>query len=285
MADVQVPHSAEAAEQVFHRYPVPGEGLHRLWWFARFVAIVPFSSWRGGRALQRHVDDQVPAIWPADFAGKRALIIGTGPSLDRVGPAFFDDFDVLVYINFALRRATFDRPEYFFTMDPGPSRQYIDAYGTEAFRRLGPDRCVIAPIYFDFWHLMTEQGRAMFTWLRPDATVWQTERFKSVPFPVVLRHYPRQPDWRDYRLPQLGREIPILKPTSALTAVMFAAMCGSRDIGLIGCDFSDSRAASMGNVQTALAAGTFNSAREEFMAMQASFGTQGIRLTNHSWLC
>lgn len=284
MADVQVARQAAAAEQVFHQYPVPGAGMQRFWWFTRFVATVPFNSWRGSRALQRHVDDRVPAAWPAEFAGKRALIIGTGPSLDRVDQAFFDDFDVLVYVNFALRRARFDRPEYFFTMDPGPSREYIDAFGADAFRRLGPDHCVIAPIFFDFWHLMTEEGRAMFTWLRPDAVEWRTERFKSIPVPVVLRRYPRQPDWQDYRLPQLGRVIPILKPTSALTAVMFAAMCGSRDIGLIGCDFSDSRAASVGGAQTAVAAGTFNSARTEFTAMQANFADQGVRLTNHSWL-
>lgn len=285
MADVHVPPPAAGAEQVFHPYPVPGEGLHRLWWFARFVATVPFLSWSGGRALQRVVDEDVPAAWPKDFAGKRALIIGTGPSLDRVEPAFFDDFDVLVYINFALRRARFDRPEYFFTTDPGPSREYIDAYGADDFRRLGPDHCLIAPVFFDFWHLMTEDGRAMFTWLRPDAAEWRTQRFKSIPLPVVLRYYPRQPDWKDYRLPPLGRALPILKPTSALTAVMFAAMCGSRDIGMIGCDFSADRAASVGGVQAAPSATTFNSAREEFMAMQANFAAQGVSLTNHSWLC
>lgn len=285
MTDVELARPAGDAEQVFRQYPVPGQGLQRLWWFARFIATVPFTSWRGGRALRRNVDDRVPAAWPADFAGKRALIVGTGPSLDRVEPSFFDDYDVLVYVNFALRRARFDRPEYFFTMDPGPAREYIDAYGADAFHRLGSDHCVIAPVFFDFWHLMTEHGRAMFTWLRPDGAEWRTERFRSVPLPVVLRYYPRQPDWGIYRLPQAGRAIPILKPTSALTAVMFAAMCGSRDITLIGCDFSDSRATSVSGGQAPPPAGTFSSARDEFLAMQANFADQNVRLVNHSWLC
>ncbi|WP_347303358.1 hypothetical protein V5740_01665 [Croceibacterium sp. TMG7-5b_MA50] len=252
-------------------------------WFAWFVSTVPWRSRLGARGLLRHVDTTVPAIWQQDFPGKRTLIIGTGPSLDRVPPEFFDDFDTLVYVNFALRRASFDRPEYFFTMDLGPVREFLDRVGSEPFERLGPERCVVAPVFLDFWHRLTKRGRAMFTWLRYDAAGWRWERLGSIPFPVVLRYHPRQPDWGTFEVPPTGRTIPIVETTSALSAVMFAAMCGSRDINLIGCDFSDGRAASMGAEQNAPGIGVFNAAREQFGAMHASLASQGIRLTNHSW--
>lgn len=271
------------ARRAFRPLHPPGTGLHRLWWFARFLATIPYTSRAGARALLRDVDQAVPAIWPAEFAGKRALIVGSGPSLDRVDAAFFDQFDVLVYINFALRRARFDRPEYFFTMDLGPVREYLDRFGAESFRRLGPERCVVAPNYLDLWRQLTPEGRAMFTPLRYDAAEWRFDRLRALPVPVIARYYPRQPDWTTYRLPPLGRAIPVLHPTSALTAVMFAIMCGSRDVGLIGCDFSDGRARSMQGDQAAPPAGTFNAARTEFEAMQAGMAPQGVQLTNHSW--
>lgn len=273
------------ARRAFRPLHPPGTGLHRLWWFAKFIATIPFTSRAGARRLLHDIDDTVPAIWPAEFAGKRALIVGSGPSLDRVDASFFDQFDVLLYVNFALRRATFDRPEYFFTMDLGPTREYLDRLGVDAFRRLGPERCIVAPNYLDLWWQLTPEGRAMFTPLRYDTAGWRFDRLNALPLPVIARYYPRRPDWTTYRLPPLGRTIPVFDPTSALPAVMFAIMCGSRDVGLIGCDFSDGRAAAMGTDQAAPSTGTFIAARAEFEAMQAGMAPQGVQLTNHSWLC
>jgi len=277
--------SEAQSRRAFKPSATPGSGLHRAWWFAKFIATIPYTSRTGAKALLRDVDATIPDIWPAEMAGKRVLIVGSGPSLDRVASTFFDQFDVLIYINFALRRATYDRPEYFFTMDLGPVRDYLDRFGGEAFRKLGAERCVVAPNFFDWWQRLTREGRAMFTPLRFDAAYWRLERLRAVPVPLILRYYPRQPDWTTYRLPLLGRTIPILHPTSALTAVMFAIMCGSRDVGLIGCDFSDGRAPSMQGHQAPPPTGTFNAARAEFEAMQAGMAPQGVRLTNHSWLC
>jgi hypothetical protein len=271
------------ARRVFRPLHPPGTGLHRLWWFLRFAATIPLTSRAGARRLLRDTQGDAPTIWRSDFAGKRALIIGTGPSLDRVDDAFFNRFDTLVYINFAVRRARFDRPEYFFTTDLGPTREYLDRFGSEAFRRLGPQRCVVAPYFMDLWHQLTPEGRTMFTPLRPDATHWVAERMRSLPLPII-RNHPRYPDWDTYTLPNGGRAVPVLPATSALTAILFAALNGSRDISLIGCDFSDGRAASVSDGQTTNVVGGFNAARAELAALSANLARQDVVVTNHSWL-
>ena len=214
------------------------------------------------------------------------LIVGSGPSLDRVDPEFFARFDTIVYINFAVRCMRGSGAEYFFTTDNGPVREFMDAYDDEVFLTLGKDHCVIAPVFLDQFQMMLPLGRELFTWLRPDAAGWRAQKLRLGPFrlPLMLRYHPRQPDWNSFKIPPPGRVLPAIDHTSALSAVLFAASQGSRDIGMIGCDFSAGRAAGANSSQDVPDARTFSGARQEFEKMALPLKAQGVSLVNHSWL-
>lgn len=254
--------------------------------YIRWALTAPFRSRAGGKALARHVDDTQPAAWAEELRGQRVLIVGSGPSLDRVDKAFFDRFDTVIYINFAIRRKHGRGREYFFTTDIGPIVEFLDAYGADTFETLGPDHCILAPIYLDQWHMVTKAGRALFTWLRFDSAGWfaQKIRIGSIRLPLLFRYRPHQPDWDTFRLPPPGRALPVLIHTSALTAILFAAINGSREIGLIGCDFSAGRADSAQSTQAAATQQTFAGAAGEFATMKVALARDGIELINHSWL-
>jgi hypothetical protein len=251
-----------------------------------FVLKIPFKSWLSGQALQKHVDDSVPQKWIDDFKDRKVLIVGSGPSLDRVSADFFAGFDTVLYINFAIRKARGQASDYFFTTDLGPVREYLDAIDDEVFKSLGPERCILAPIFLDQFAMLTPAGRALFSMLRCDAASWRTQSvgIGKLKLPLLLRYHPRQPNWSDFRAPAAGRTLPVLDHSSALTAVLFAATMGSREIGLIGCDFSAGRAASANSAQDVPDATIFAAAPAELRNMQQALARQSIIVTNHSWL-
>lgn len=251
-----------------------------------FVLKIPFKSWLSARALQKHVDDDVPRKWIEDFKDRKVLIVGSGPSLDRVPADFFAGFDSSLHINFAVRKARGRDTDYFFTTDIGPVREYLDAIDDEVFRALGPERCILAPIYLDQFGMLTPAGRDLFSMLRCDAAGWRVQSITvaGIKLPILLRYHPRQPDWSRFRAPALGRTLPVLDHSSALTAILFAAAMGSKAIGLIGCDFSAGRAASANSAQDVPDAKVFSAAPAKFRKIQEALATQGIAVTNHSWL-
>lgn len=254
--------------------------------YMRWMLTLPFHSRRGAALIARHVQGPAPAIWAEEMAGQRVLIVGTGPSLDKVDQTFFAGFDTIIYLNFALRFTRGGGREYFFTTDIGPVRQFLDAYEDGAFHALGPEHCVFAPVFLDQYQMIRPAGRALFTWLRFDAAGWRNRpvRLGPIKLPLIMRYYPRQPDWDRFVLPPAGRTLPVLDHTSALTAVLFAAMNGAAEIGLIGCDFSAGRAASVVDAQGSLAASVFSGAVPELQGMTAALARSNITVTNHSWL-
>lgn len=253
--------------------------------YLRWLVATPFRSFSGAQALAAHVDETVPDAWSAQIRGKRVLVVGTGPSLDRVEPGFFDNFDTLIYINFAIRRHKGSGAEYFFTTDIATLADVIEAQGAEVFEALGRDHCVCAPVFTDQWYVPTDKGRELLTWLRPDRIGWRARTVKIGPMrlPLALRYYPHQPDWKAFVMPPAGRVLPILDHTSALTAVLFAAINRPASIGLIGCDFSAGRAASVSSLQAPVQANVFAGAIAELKGMSEALGREGIVVTNHSW--
>lgn len=254
--------------------------------FLRWMLTLPYRSRRGAALIARYVPQTVPPVWAEELAGKRVLIVGSGPSLDKVGQEFFARFDTVIYINFAVKRLQGTGAEYFFTTDIGPVREFIDAYEETVFRQLGKEHCIFAPIYLDQFQMMTPAGRDLFSWLRFDEAQWRRQAVKlgRLKAPLVLRYHPRQPDWDSFTLPRGGRSLPVLDHTSALTAILFAAMNGAADIGLIGCDFSAGRAASAATTQAAPDASVFSGAAAEFRKLASALERNGVDVTNHSWL-
>lgn len=253
--------------------------------YVRHIVTMPFRSRYGAVLIDRYVDSEVPAIWKRDLADRKVLIVGTGPSLDRVEAGFFDQFDTIIYINFALRCLRRTGNEYFFTTDNGPVREFLDTYEDDAFLTLGKERCIIAPVFLDQFQMMLPPGRELFTWLKPDGAEWRVQKLRLGPLrlPLFLRYHPRQPDWDNFKIPPPGRVLPAVDHTSALSAVLFAASQGSRDISLIGCDFSAGRAAGAKSSQDVPDARTFSGARQAFEHMVRPLNAQGVSVTNLSW--
>lgn len=254
--------------------------------YARWALTNPWQSYTGGKAIQAYVDDRAPAAWNSDMAGQDVLVVGSGPSLDKVDADFFCRFAAAIHINFAIRRRSADETAYFFTTDLGPIDTFLETFGDETFVSLGPDRCIFAPVFLDQWHMLKDEGRALFTMLRYDAAEWRTQdaSIGSLKVPYTVRYYPRQPDWDRFELPGPGRTLPVLDHTSALTAIIFAAMNGARKIGLIGCDFSSgARAIAAQSSQPLPGSKFFAGAASEFGKIQVALARLGIEVTNHSW--
>lgn len=275
--------TAAGADAFLHR-PLPIEKSRFA--FAAWALTNPLHSRLGGRAVRNAVDDAVPPVWADDLAGKRVLVVGSGPSLDRVDNAFFAAFDTALYINFALLRRREDIRNYFFTTDLGPVREMLDLQGPTIFRELGRERCLYAPIFLDQWRMLTPEGHALFTALRPDAAHWRAQWIKVIGdrrLPLVLRYRPVQPDWEAFRLPRGGRTLPVIDHTSALTATLFAATQGAAEVGLIGCDFSTGRASGIAGHQADPGI-NLQGAAGVFRQLTPALARQGVDVVNHSWL-
>lgn len=282
MGAQEIPAGLPDRERYLHHVPRLDSRLSH----ARWALANPWRSYTGGKAIQAHVDDHAPAAWASDMAGRDVLIVGSGPSLDRVDEEFFAQFATAIHINFAVRRHAASKSSYFFTTDLGPIDVFLESFGAETFISLGPDRCIFAPIFLDQWHMLKDGGRALFTMLRYDRAEWRTQDASvgSLKVPYTMRYHPRQPDWGSFELPGPGRTLPVLDHTSALTAIIFAAMNGARRIGLIGCDFTaGERAKAAQSTQALPGTKFFIGAADEFARIQSALGRTGIQITNHSW--
>ncbi|MGX7927840.1 hypothetical protein ACWPMX_14830 [Tsuneonella sp. HG094] len=253
--------------------------------YALWAALHPFKSWLGFRAMRREATQPVPDCWAGEFAGRRVLVMGTGPSLDRATPEFLASFDTVIHINFALRRPVPDTHRYFFTTDLVAIVPMIETFGPDPLREVGRDRCILAPVFFDQFPMLTGRGRELFTVLRADAAEWRRHwvRKGGLKLPISLRYHPRQPDWTAFALPDPGMTLPVLDHTSALSAVIFAAANGARDIGLIGCDFSAGRAQAVQSSQGVPDSRVFAGAAGAFEAMRCALERSGVHAVNHSW--
>lgn len=269
----------------FARPPLPVTTSKRA--AAAWMLCNPWVSWQGAQAVRRTaLTTPTPPTWATDIKGKRVLVVGTGPSLDRVTPEFFAGFDTALYVNFAMSQKREGPQPYFFTGDIGMIRPVLDKIGPGALAALGNGRRVVAPIYLDQWNLLTDQGRDLFTFLSCDRTSWivRPARIGPVRLPLIVRCAPSETDWTTYTLPEPCPLIPVPTQTSALGAVMFAAVQDAREIGLIGCDFSAGRSQGLAGTQAAAGATTFSGAAEEFKAMAAALQRNGVTAINHSWL-
>lgn len=252
--------------------------------YLRWLLSNPVRSRSGARIIERAAENPPLPIWKDDFAKRKALVVGTGPSLDRVAPEFFDQFDTILYVNFAIRIASGRFGEYFFTTDIGPLREYIERNGADKFLSLPREKRIFAPIFFDQVHDFTPAGLDLTTIVACDRAEWdlETRRRLGLTLPFALRYRPCQPEWSNFTLPPAGGHMPILETTSALSAVLFAAMNGASEIGLIGCDFSAGRA---GVVQSGQSdpGNMFSRAVHTFKSMANALARQGVLAKNHSW--
>lgn len=265
--------------------PIPHPLASRLN-YLRWLLTIPFTSFAGYRQLRTHGLRAVDPLWRAKCAGRRVLIVGTGPSLDRVDADFFAGFDTFFYINYAIRLSRGTDSEFFFSTDLGPITDWMQANGCEKLESLGAERCLLAPFFFDQYPTLTAAGRGLFSVLACDAAGWMSQKVRVGPLrlPLILRYSPRQPDWTRKRLSDADGRLPVMRYTSALSAVLFAAMQGAAEIGLIGCDFSAGRASSAKDQGSVPNEKVYGGASVEFRKMAEMLAREGVTVTNHSWL-
>ena len=272
-----------ASRQYFRFVLHPHNSLAaHLWW----CIANPFNSAIGRFRIAGWAATAWQDLWREDFAGKRVVIIGTGPSLDRVDDSYFERFDTRVHVNFAASRIERVEGSYFFTTDAGPLIEYAQEYGVATFKQLGPDRCIIAPIFFDQYREFTPLGRALFTWLRADATVlkFETRKIGQLRIPYTVRVYPHQPDLATYRLQRTpAPSLPIFAGSSTLSAILFAALNGAASINLIGSGFVSGRAGSAGSIQGDAMAEEYGEAAATYRQLEEVLSRSGIELRNDSW--
>lgn len=221
-----------------------------------------------------------------DFSGKRVLVIGTGPSLDKFDQAYFDSFDVHVCINQAYLLKIRSRKRYFFSTDP--ARTYEVMTQVEESRseyRFYPEVCIILPNHFDVPRQRKKEIVGSLTWLHPQRVRLQWLRAgKRAITPVLASSRSSNADLKDW-LEKKGKvgHAPFFPHTSAISAVAFVAKYRPSVVRLVGCDFSIGRAMSMTSF-AGPGAHDFSPAIEEFRRVERSILSFGIDVENESWL-
>ena len=254
----------------------------------RWAMANPWRSRRGASIVRDLAARPAPKRWDGDFPDRRVLVVGTGPSLDRVDDAWLDRFDTRLWLNHAINRSPGGACDYFFTMDLGALGLLLADRGEDRIAALGAERAIAAPYQLDLPTYLTPHALSALSFVAPDACRWDVQRARlpglGIRVPAIVRYTPRQPDWSHWRLPPRGRTIPIPRATSALAAVLFAAMRGAREIGLIGCDFGGGRAVSSANARPVPEGDFFVQCRTAFAAISAALDRQSVRVLNHSWV-
>ena len=72
--------------------------LRQIFW----MLTVPMSSFLGYFFLKHLSIKKDLKSWKISFSEKKVLIVGSGPSLDRVNNHYFANFDAILYINHAI---------------------------------------------------------------------------------------------------------------------------------------------------------------------------------------
>lgn len=262
--------------------------------FLMFVLLIPFKSVLGYFRLQR-VEVLDAEKWRAAMCSEKVLIVGSGPSLDRMPRRNFHNYKVIIYINHAAKLIipNFDGEQFLFTTDVLPIRDLISDAPPALYEELCQHNRIIAPIFFEQMPLFTEESRAFFTVVKPDAVGLKFYKKairifgKTVSIPYTFRLHPRQPTHANldtfFASDGFASGIPIVESTSALSAILFSAKCGAGAVDLIGCDFSAGRTTIVANAGVESTGATFTGAADRFYDLQGYLEARGTTLRNLSW--
>lgn len=240
-------------------------------------------TWFGMRIALRHAVREAPPAWARDLAGARVLVVGTGPSLDRVTDEYFAGFDVLICVNHAILRTPAHRCVYYFSTDV-PRTWEVTQADTDARigalplarRVLVPSCARVAPYLLSGWLRRFTVARYSAYVVRRWGAHWSTFTLyepKQAPDPQIL-------DWING---QGGlRDMPSQKGSSAYSAMVFAARFRPAEIRLIGVDLNAGRAEAL---QEAAGRGRFSGTGpvESYHRLEGLIRSSGIPVENDSW--
>lgn len=257
---------------------------YKIFW----ALTAPFSGAIGWLWLKRFALKIDEPSWRSSFLGKRVLIVGTGPSLDVVDESYYLNFDVIVYINHAVKCARHKGNEYFFSTDVNVVKGiYVKTY-FENIEKFGRQKSILAPIFFQQTLFLSKEFRGKFSWLKASRcryiARWSNGRLK---LPITRLLWPVQPDAQDLELwfsqDQQVSYFPVIEKTSALSSILFVSKYEPASVTLIGCDFGVGRSKHIEQDCPGHGFNAFNGAIERFEDIKKFLFSKNIELKNDSW--
>lgn len=252
--------------------------------------IRPLSSYIGFKKLKRLSLKKDNPVWARSFNNKKILIVGTGPSLNKVKPEYFLRFDTIIYINHAIKLAGKSKDEYFFSTDIDVASKIQEKYYIQNIIKLGSERSILAPIHFNSLLKIDKDFIDMFSFITANEAYYKTYK-SNKPFVsfIYRRHiyWPVQPNYQNLEEWFSQNEqvlfFPVIESTSALSAILFAAKYLPNSISLIGCDFSKGRSKLVAEDNPAKEFNPFSESKERFIFLQKFLDDKGVKVNNDSW--
>lgn len=261
--------------------------ISKLYW----AFTVPISSFLGFLNLKKMSVQKDKKNWIQSFYNSNVLIVGSGPSLDKVDEDYFSKFDVIVYINHALKCSGKINDEYFFSTDINVVKGIEEKEYWKKIIEFGNSKSVVAPIFFQQSLRLSKKFKESFSWIvSHDASYRVHKMSKSIfglKIPVTAVYWPVQVDDKilDNWFSQENQVdfFPVIESTSALSALLFVAKYQPKHISLIGCDFSSGRSELVVNDCPGHVVNVFSEAKEKFYFLKKYLSYKDILVENDSW--
>lgn len=252
--------------------------------------VLPMSSLIGYGKLKKISLKKDRHQWYKSFHDKKVLIVGSGPSLDKVDENYFAGFDVIIYINHAIKLSGLCNDEYFFSTDINATKRIIDKEYFEKLVDLGRNKSIIAPIHFN--SVISSDANFLNNFSLISAS--KPEYIKTTLIKTTLGlsysrlvYWPVQPNiveleaW--FSASDQVLHFPVIESTSALSCILFASKYSPQSVILIGCDFSKNRSELIINENPARDINPFEDARDKFYFLQSFLNKKNIIVENQSW--
>ena len=218
-------------------------------------------------------------------ANGRALVVGTGPSVDCLTSTYLRDYSLVVLINHAIELPVFnhlpaDHPELlWYSGDPLRLEELTDKLNCSK----------IAKCYCHFMYCSTDikclsQRINGLILLKPLIL-----RLSLLSIPILfagcLAGRVHDIDYFPYLISSCMRRrqnaLPVLGRTSALSAVLLLAMNNFLTIDLIGCDFDNSRSSLLPSLDPASFG--YSDVHLKFHRLSLCLKHYGVIVNNRSW--
>lgn len=251
--------------------------------------VLPISSFLGYKKLKKMCLKEDEPQWYKSFHNRKVLIVGSGPSLDKVDSKYFSEFDVIIYINHAIKLSGLCNDEYFFSTDINATKRILNKEYFKNVVKLGRKNSIIAPIHFNSI-LSSERFLNNFSLIAASKPNYiKTLSIKTtlgLSYPRLV-YWPVQPSIRELETWFSASEqvlyFPVIESTSALSCILFASKYFPKSVTLIGCDFSKERSKLVINENPAHDINPYEDSRSKFYFLRNFLNKKNILLENHSW--
>lgn len=220
--------------------------------------------------------------------GKRVLVVGTGPSAERLNEEMISKYDSVYLINHAIKNPIFAASKNHLT----PLAWYsadVDRFNQLfGYLRSRPDVPRIFAPFMDSAILFAPLLRNDNSYLIVKVMNYSLIHFLYLFLQILFAgYYPgtKHESVSVCALSYLSDEnkpLPVMGYSSALSLCLFLAKIGYHSIDLIGCDFSSGRSAIHVDLGSANFGDTDTS--ERFKLISSSLKEKGINLQNLSWI-